>query len=319
MSKSPKSQSPKPKKSTSKSPMPKNAMPPSDPLREQIIAQFDTLSGQLQQAARYLLEHPEEVALVSMREVARHAAVQPATMTRLAKVLGFKSYIDMRACYADTLRGRSDGFAAKVRQQTPATGTAESDIAQQMLQGLSAQITTLCAPETLQRLTAMADKLAAANTMYVLGLRSSHVVAWHFHYVMSLLGERTVHLDGPAGTGGDALMRAKQDDVVLIVSIQPYTVDSLTLAQLAHDKGLAILSITDSEVSPLASISEQAIYCPTQSHSFFHTLAPALAISEVLCALLAERDRPAALEALQHADEHHLQLKTYSRALPRRE
>lgn len=304
----------------SQSPKSKSPMPPSDPLRDQIIAQFDTLSAQLQQAARYLLEHPEEVALVSMREVARHAAVQPATMTRLAKVLGFQGYNDIRTHYAQTLRRRGDGFADKVRQQSPAaTGATESDIAQQMLQGLSTQISSLCAPETLQRLTAMADRLAAANNVYVLGLRSSHVVAWHFHYVMSLLGERTVHLDGPAGTGGDALMRAKQGDVLLIVSIQPYTVDSLTLAQLAHDKGLAILSITDSEVSPLSSISEQAIYCPTQSESFFHTLAPALAISEVLCALLAERDRPATLEALQHADGHHLQLKTYSHVLPRRE
>ncbi|WP_447042936.1 MurR/RpiR family transcriptional regulator [Vreelandella sp. H-I2] len=304
----------------SQSPKSKSPMPPSDPLRDQIIAQFDTLSAQLQQAARYLLEHPEEVALVSMREVARHAAVQPATMTRLAKVLGFQGYNDIRTHYAQTLRRRGDGFADKVRLQSPAaTGATESDIAQQMLQGLSTQISSLCAPETLQRLTAMADRLAAANNVYVLGLRSSHVVAWHFHYVMSLLGERTVHLDGPAGTGGDALMRAKQGDVLLIVSIQPYTVDSLTLAQLAHDKGLAILSITDSEVSPLSSISEQAIYCPTQSHSFFHTLTPALAISEALCALLAERDRPATLEALQHADEHHLQLKTYSHVLPRRE
>lgn len=295
-------------------------MSQSDPLKEQIIAQFDAMSAQLQQAARYMLEHPEEVALVSMRELARHAAVQPATMTRLAKVLGFQGYNDIRACYAETLRRKGDGFASKVRQQpTAATEATESDIAYQMLHGLSAQLTTLCAPETLKRLTAMADKLAAAKKVYVLGLRSSHVVAWHFHYVMSLLGERSVHLDGPANTGGDALMRAKPDAVVLIVSIKPYTVDSLALAQLAKDKGLAILSITDSEVSPLAGISEQSIFCPTESYSFFHTLTPALAISEVLCTLLAERNRHSALDALQQADDHHLQLKTYSNTLPRRE
>ena len=307
-------------RSMSQSPKSKSPMPPSDQLREQIIAQFDTLSAQLQQAARYLLEHPEEVALVSMREVARHAAVQPATMTRLAKVLGFQGYNDIRTHYAQTLRRRGDGFADKVRQQSSAaTGATERDIAQQMLQGLSAQIASLCAPETLARLSAMADRLAAAKKIYVLGLRSSHVVAWHFHYVMSLLGERTVHLDGPAGTGGDALMRAKPDEVMLIVSIKPYTVDSLAMAQLAKSKGLAVLSITDSEVSPLAGISEQAIYCPTESKSFFHTLTPALAISEVLCTLLAERNRPTALDALQNADDHHLQLKTYSNTLPRRE
>lgn len=294
-------------------------MSQSDPLREQIIAQFDGMSAQLQQAARYLLEHPNEVALVSMRELARHADVQPATMTRLAKVLGFQGYNDIRVHYAETLRRRNDGFAAKVLQPSSGVNASKSDLAAKVLHGLSAQLSTLCTPETLQRLTDMANRLAAARKVYVLGLRSSHVVAWHFHYVMSLLGERSIHLDGPAGTGGDALMRATSSDVMLVVSIKPYTVDSLALAQLANNKGLAILSITDSEVSPLAGISEQAIFCPTESESFFHTLTPALAISEVLCTLLAELDRPAALKALQHADDHLSSLQTYSNTLARRE
>ncbi|MBZ5487245.1 MurR/RpiR family transcriptional regulator [Halomonas aquamarina] len=294
-------------------------MSQSDPLREQIIARFDSMSAQLQQAARYVLEHPEEVALVSMRELARLAAVQPATMTRLAKVLGFQGYNDIRAHYAEAVRSKNDGFAAKVRQRdVEAIDSPGSDIAYQMLHGLSAQMAALCKPEPLERLTAMADRLAAAKKVYVLGLRSSHVVAWHFHYVMSLLGERSVHLDGPAGTGGDALMRAKPGEVMLVVSIKPYARDTLRLAQLAKSKGLEILSITDSEVSPLAGISEHTIYCPTESDSFFHTLAPALAISEVLCTLLAEHDRSATLNALQQADDHHLSLDTYASTLARR-
>ncbi|BBI48737.1 hypothetical protein HORIV_11580 [Vreelandella olivaria] len=79
-------------------------MQPSDTLREQIIAQYDAMSAQLQQAARYVLEHPEEVALVSMREVARYADVQPATMTRLAKYLGLPGYDELRAQHAAALR-----------------------------------------------------------------------------------------------------------------------------------------------------------------------------------------------------------------------
>ncbi|MGO3057437.1 MAG: MurR/RpiR family transcriptional regulator [Halomonas sp.] len=300
--------------------MPQSPVSQSDPLREQIIAQFDGMSAQLQQAARYVLEHPEEVALVSMRELARLAAVQPATMTRLAKVLGFQGYNEIRAHYAQTVRQRNDGFAAKVRQRdAQAASPPGSDIAYHMLHGLSAQMAALCEPEQLKRLTAMAERLAAAKKVYVLGLRSSHVVAWHFHYVMSLLGERSVHLDGPAGTGGDALIRAKPDEVVLVVSIKPYALDTLTLAQLAKEKGLSILSITDSEVSPLAGISEHTIYCATESYSFFHTLAPALAVSEVLCTLLAEFDRPSALKALQDADDHLARFNTYSNTLPRRE
>ena len=108
-------------------------MQSSDSLREQIIAQYDAMSAQLQQAARYVLEHPEEVALVSMREVARNACVQPATMTRLAKFLGLAGYDDIRAQHAAALRQGSDGFAAKVRQRADeGSERGVSDIASHM-------------------------------------------------------------------------------------------------------------------------------------------------------------------------------------------
>ena len=295
-------------------------MPPSEPLRDRIIAQYDAMSAQLQQAARYVIEHPEEVALVSMREVARLADVQPATMTRLAKFLGLPGYDELRAQHAAVLRRGNDGFAAKVRQRVDeGKETVESDIASHMLQGLSAQLAKLCEPDSLKRLEATANRLRSARKVYVLGLRSCHAVAWHFHYVMTLLGERSVHLDGPGGTGGDALIRATPEDVMLGISIKPYASDTLKLAQLAKDKGVEILSITDSEVSPLVGFSEQTIFCATESDSFFHTLTPALAISEVLCTLLAELDRPKTLEALQQADEHLAHLNTYSTAIPRRD
>jgi DNA-binding MurR/RpiR family transcriptional regulator len=295
-------------------------MQPSNSLREQMIAQYDAMSAQLQQAARYVLEHPEEVALVSMREVARLAGVQPATMTRLAKFLGLPGYDELRAQHAAALRQGSDGFAAKVRQRVDeGSERGVSDTASHMLQGLSAQLAKLCEPESLRRLEATADRLRSARKVYVLGLRSSHAVAWHFHYVMTLLGERSVHLDGPGGTGGDALIRATAEDVMLVISIKPYATGALELAQLAKDKGVGIVSITDSEVSPLVALSEQAIFCPTESDSFFHTLTPALAVSEVLCSLLAEFDRPKTLEALQQADEHLSHLNTYATAIPRRQ
>lgn len=85
-----------------------------NPLSDRIVEAFETLSGQLQLAARYVLEHPSDVALLSMREQARQAGVQPATMTRLAKHLGFSGYEDVRQLYADAMRGEGTGFAGKV-------------------------------------------------------------------------------------------------------------------------------------------------------------------------------------------------------------
>ena len=287
-------------------------------LRDQIIALYDEMSPQLQQAARYVLENPQEVALVSMRGLARNAGVQPATMTRLAKFMGLAGYEDIRAYYAKAIRMRADGFAARAMERETTVPDQGSDLAQHMLQSLAAQITKLSEPESLARIQAVANRLNQARRIYVLGLRSCHSVAWHFHYVMTLLGEKTIHLDGPAGTGGDGLLHATDKDVLLVVSISPYALHSLELAAAAREQGMAVITITDSEVSPLIAISEVAVLCSTESQTFFHTLTPALAISEVLCGLLASQDRLGALEALQNADRHLQSLNTYANNIPRR-
>ncbi|ESY90371.1 MurR/RpiR family transcriptional regulator [Mesorhizobium sp. LNHC229A00] len=287
------------------------------PLHAQIIERFDDMPGQLQQAARHILEHPQEVALVSMRELARNAGVQPSTMTRLAKFLEFSGYEDFRGHHADVIRVSADGFAARALQRDEGAINGEG-LAFRMLQSLSAQIARLCEPDTLSQLHAMADRLSKARRIYVLGLRSCHSVAWHFHYVMTLFGEKTVHLDSPAGTSGDALIRAEPEDILLAVSISPYSLYTLELAEAARVKGVGIVAITDSEVSPLVSIAEHVVLCPTESQTFFHTLAPALAVSEVLCGLMASHDRAEALEALKRADQHLSAMSTYATSIPRR-
>jgi len=281
-----------------------------EPLRDQIVAAFDKMPSQLRQAARYILEHPDEVPLVSMRELSRLAGVQPATMTRLAKFLGLPGFENLRASYAVALRSRADGLSARALRTT-GQATGVEGIAVRMMQGLSSQIARLSEPDTLVRMQVVADRLARARRVFVLGLRSCHLVAWHFSYVTTLLGEQTVHLDGPAGTSGDGLMRAEPGDVMLVISIDPYSRQTLELTELARAKGVTIVTITDSEVSPLVALSEHAIFCATESQGFFHTLVPLLAVSEVLCALLAGRNRAKAVASLQNADKQLLELNTY--------
>jgi len=90
------------------------------PLAQPIVDAFDTLPPKLQLAARYILDRPDDVALLSMREQARHAGVPPATMTRLAQRLGLDGYDAVRALYAGAVRDGTLGFAGKAGVQVEA-------------------------------------------------------------------------------------------------------------------------------------------------------------------------------------------------------
>ena len=284
------------------------------PLADRIIKAFDTMSGQLQAGARYVLERPRDVALLSMREQARQAGVQPATMTRLAKHLGMDGYDGVRELYAAAVRDGEIGFAGKAGAQVASQKLkGDKALAAEMLRSIGKQIERLAAPDRLDRLVVAARTLASARRIYCLGLRSSHSIAWHLHYVLSLVGERSTHIDGIAATGADALARATSRDVLLVASVLPYTRLTVELAEYAVEQGMAVVAITDSEVAPLAQIAQHAVIVATDSPSFFHAMSPAFVVAEILGAIIAGRGGDDALATLRHTDAHLAALNTHLR------
>ena len=54
---------------------------------DSLLDSYDQLPGQLQICARYIVDHPHEVGLQSMRTLATDAGVHPNSFVRLAKQL----------------------------------------------------------------------------------------------------------------------------------------------------------------------------------------------------------------------------------------
>ncbi len=274
------------------------------PLRDRIVEQFEGMSVQLQRAARYVLDHPKDVALLSMREQARHAGVQPATMTRLAKHLGLDGYDEMRDRHAEKIRGERAGFASRAGAQVESQKLkGDKALAGEMAQSMGRQLDGLAGPDGLENLAAAAAVLADARRIFCLGLRSSYPVAWHFHYILTLLGETSSFVDGVGGTGIDAIRNMTAADSMLAVSVLPYTRLTVEAAQYAASRDISVIAITDSAVAPLAQIARHAVVVPTDGPSFFHTMTPAFAVAEILAALVAGHGGQAALENLKRTDE----------------
>lgn len=77
---------------------------------------FDSLPAQLQEAARWVIDHPADVALLTTREQARRSGLAPATMTRLAQRFGLKGYEELRKLHADTMRRRPDNYRGRAQE-----------------------------------------------------------------------------------------------------------------------------------------------------------------------------------------------------------
>lgn len=287
-------------------------------LVERIVERFDGLAPQVQAAARFVLDHPQDVAMLSMREQARRAGVPPVTMIRLARQTGFPGYGDFRGVFAAALRRpglRFSDRAGALQKQTRKVG--DDALPGQIAQALSAEIGDLAVGNEAGVWLAAARAIERGRRVYCLGLRSCYPVAYQFHYIYGLFRDNGVLLDGAGDTGADALRHVGPSDALLAVSVAPYTAASLAMARHAARSGATLIAITDSRVAPLAKIARHALIVPTATPSFFHAITPAFAAAETLVALIAARAGRKGLTALRNSEAQLAAFDTYAPA-PRR-
>ena len=265
---------------------------------------FDGLSPQLQEAARWVIDHPADVALLTTREQARRAGVAPATMTRLAQRIGLKGYDEIRKLYAEAVRRRPESFRARAEELLQRRDTeGDAALVHDVLSSLAHHLQALTSAESIERFTAAAKLIAGAELVFCLGLRSSFAVAYIFHYVRSLFGASSVLVDGAGGTGVDLLRTIGSADVMLAISVKPYTRHTVHAARYSRARGVRIVAVTDSEMSPLAALAEETLIVRTETPSFFHTMAPAFAAVECLAALVAARRGSQTLAAIAASEK----------------
>ncbi len=268
-----------------------------------LVDSFSELSPQLQTAARYLLEHPEDVGLNSMRTVAREAGVQPATISRLSKALGFSGYNQLREPFRQRLRNPGPGYVSGVRDvQRRGADDAQAlfeDVRTQDLENIQRSLGDDKYPILLEAV----ETLRSSRRVYVLGLRGAYSAAFLFHYAYQLFRDNSQLLNASAGIFADQLRGIAADDSMLVISFPPYTQLTIDAVGYAAEAGAKIIAITDSDVSPAALAAAHTIVTYHDSPSFYQSFTGALAVSQALITILVSKTGVDALKIVQEAEQ----------------
>ena len=289
-------------------------------IEDRLLSAFDALPPQLQAAARWLLDHRDDVAFLSMREAARHAGVTPATMTRLAQRLGFDGFGDLRELFSDALRARAAPFrkraeGLRARRDLDGDGALVTDT----LAVVSGHLKTLCAPDAQAAIARAADIIQQCERAYWVGARSGFAPMHLGAYLLSLIGEKTRLLDQAGGVAFDALGDLSPADALVALSISPYTRSTVEAVAFAVERGAKVVAMTDSRAAPIARHASVTIMVPTETPSFLQTMTPAFLIVECLAALVAARRGQRAVDAIARAEMLLDRLGSYTSSDPPRQ
>ncbi len=276
-----------------------------------LVDSYPTLTPELQKAARFIVEHPEDIGLNSMRGVARDAGVKPATITRLTKMLGFSGYEALREPFRQRLRTRAPEFAARLQDAQRRGEAGDTGFLAGLREQETLNIERSLSDENLQVVDAASETIRNSRRVYVLGLRGAYAPAFLFHYAYQLFQENSQLLDTSAGIFADQLRGIGAEDSLIVISFPPYTQLTIDAVQYAAEAGAKIIAITDSVVSPAATSAAHAIVTEYQSPSFYHSFTAALAVTQALIGALVVKSGGDALKIVEEAERQLSRVSAY--------
>ncbi len=236
------------------------------------------LPKKLRQAANHCWQHPTSVALGTVTSVAKQAGVQPSTLVRFAQALGYTGFSDLQDVFKSHLAGQPhdrDGSSPGWRGESARLLTG-------FIASSAASLERIRERLDVEHFEEMAKTLAGAEIIYLLGAKRAFSLASYISLALANLGIRNFALDNVGSTSFETLRSAATSDAVLAISFTPYNSNTPELAASAAQRGVPVVSITDSAFSPLAPISKAYVEVVEDDFSGFKCLSAALAVAMAL-------------------------------------
>ncbi|MFT4193216.1 MurR/RpiR family transcriptional regulator [Ottowia sp.] len=268
--------------------------------KEQLLAHFDSLSPKQRAAARFVIDHPNEVVICSMRTLAERAGAQPATLVRLAQQIGYAGWPALKTAFATDLGLHTGSYGQRAKSLT-ARGSS-TDLLSEMFEAQRHNLSTTKA-ECAGVLREAAHLLRHARAVHVAGFRASYPMAYALVYGYRLFRDSVHLLDGHGGGLEMQLRPVQNRDVVVIISFAPYSRECMAVIQAAQAAGASILAITDSAASPPALAAELSILFSVASPSFFPSVGAGLAVIEALLALLVAESGASVVQRIHQSEQ----------------
>nr|WP_314420179.1 MurR/RpiR family transcriptional regulator [uncultured Erwinia sp.] len=261
-----------------------------------ITARYSQLSDRFQQVARFITQNPNAVALESINAIAARCGLHPSTLVRFAQHFGYSGFKQMQAVFQTRLATTAPGYNERIvalendlqkNQQQGNLGFLQ-DLVVRDIATLQGMLESVAAAD----LDLSAQLMGRADTIFIAGQLRSEPVAILLRYLLTMLNRKVVLLDMSGGLAPHMAMNMTPRDVLVAVSFRHYAQEVVSIAEIAAQKNVPLIAITDSVLSPLAKDARVLFTIPEEEYSFSRSLAAPVCLVQCIALALAAELHP---------------------------
>ncbi len=255
-----------------------------DQLRAQIIDAHADLPPQLKRIAQFVLDHPQQAALMRLSDMGAELEVQPSAVIRFSKAIGFPGFSSIqRILKADLAQGLPASYFERLRGEPPPHASKPlarfADLAQRSLASLPN-------PGLIDQAVQM---LCEAETVHVLGLRRSFGPAAYFSYLLASFDAQVNQIEFLGHMNQASLSTLRPGHLLFLISFPTYSPEVLEAKDLAKERGAKTLVLTDSAVSPVAQNADLVLVTDQATDRGFRSAVGSMVTIQALAMAFGEQ------------------------------
>ena len=260
-----------------------------------------------------MLDEPNETAAKSISEIALENNINISSITRLAQKLGFNGFPNLKDLFRSSLKQRKSFYSEQVKkflQKGYAGHDGEISLLERVIQDEWSNVMLMADTFDEQRFATIIKLMVKAERILILGLRSSYPLAHYLGFYLKMIRDRVTTIGQAGHTLAEDLSVLHPGDLLIAISVNPYTKDTVEACRICKYKTVDIIAITDRLSSPLANETDNFLITSIEGDYFFSPIAAAIICIETLLSALVKQLGDKAIHRLNHTEYILEKLKT---------
>ena len=245
-----------------------------------IDALYTKLSKGHKKIADYIMVNYDKAAFMTAARLGATVGVSESTVVRFAAELGFSGYPALQSDLQELIRSK---LTSVQRMQSASVRIAQDEILETVLNADSAMIKATLDQTSKENFNRAVAAINKARNIYILGVRSAATLANFLAFYFRPVYDNVVLVDSArASEVFEQIFRIDERDICIAISFPRYSNQTINALHFIHDKGATVISITDSELSPIAQFADCLLIARSTMASFVDSLVAPLSLINAL-------------------------------------
>ena len=275
---------------------------PAPSVRELIREQYSALTQSERKFANSLLENYPAAGLASITIVAANADVSTPTVARMVQKLGFKGYPQFHQALLKELEAQVSGPTQ--RRANWASEAPEGHLLNRFAQAVTDNLGQTFSNLDYEQFDLAVRQLAdTEGRLYVVGGRITRALADYAFTHFQAIRQHVTHMTSSSATWPHYVLDMEAGDTLLMFDVRRYETNLQRLAELAAERGVKIVLITDQWASPITSVAQHTFNCWVEIPSAWDSNISTMMLLEAMIAATQEESWDETRERYERLDE----------------